>query len=59
MEVKQWIKDKAQKITDGYKDGFTGLVLDDSEQYVYFGTFACKLSKANQYDSFDELLNNL
>ena len=56
MEAKDWIKEKAQKITDGYKEPFTGEVYHAGETWVHFKMFAVPLKEANKYDSFDELL---
>jgi len=54
-EIKTWIKEKSLKITDGYKNPFTGDLMDD-RKYVHFKTFAVALEEANKFNSFDELL---
>ena len=56
-KMKNWIKEKALKITDGYKNPFTGDLMD-SRSYVHFKTFAIPLEECNQYNSFDELLKS-
>ena len=53
--MKKWIKERAVKITEGYKNPFTG-DLTDSRTYVHFRTFAISLQECEKFDSFDELL---
>ena len=40
--MKNWIKEKAVKITEGYKNPFTGDLMD-SRTYVHFRTFEMSL----------------
>lgn len=56
--MKQWIKEKAVKITEGYKNPFTGEIIDD-KTYVHFRTFAAPLEKCNKYNSFSELIKEI
>lgn len=53
--MKNWIKEKAEKITEGYKNPFTGELMDD-RTYVHFKTFAIALEECEIFNSFDELL---
>lgn len=53
--MKNWIKEKAVKITEGYKNPFTGDLMD-SRTYVHFRIFAVPLEECELFDSFDELL---
>lgn len=55
--MKSWIKEKSIKITEGYKNPFTGDLMD-SRTYVHFRTFAVALEECEKYDSFDELLKS-
>ena len=54
--MKTWIKEKAKKITNGYKNPFTGEITDKGSLYVHFVTFACKAEQAQKYDSLEELI---
>jgi len=54
---KSWIKEKSRMITDGYKNPFTGEVMD-TRPYVHFVTFAVPLEDCEKYNSFDELLKS-
>ena len=53
----QRIKEKAVKITEGYKNPFTGDLMD-SRTYVHFRTFAIALEECETFNSFDELLKS-
>lgn len=55
--MKNWIKEKAVKITEGYKNPFTGDLMD-SRTYVHFRTFAITLEECETFNSFDELLKS-
>ena len=53
--MKNWIKEKAVKITKGYTNPSTGDLMD-SRTYVHFRTFAIALEECEVFNSFDELL---
>ncbi len=53
--MKNWIKEKAVKITEGYKNPFTEDLMDE-RTYVHFVTFALALEECEAFKSFDELL---
>ena len=55
--MKDWIKEKAVKITEGYKDPFTGDVIDD-RTHVHFRVFALPLEECEKFNSFDELMKS-
>lgn len=55
--MKNWIKEKALKITEGYKNPFTGDLMD-SRTYVHFKTFSVSFEECEKYDSFDDLLKS-
>lgn len=52
---KSWIKEMAVKITEGYKNPFTGDLMD-TRTYVHFRTFAKPLEECEKYESFGDLL---
>ena len=56
-KMKNWIKEKAVKITEGYKNPFTGDLMD-SRTYVHFKTFAILFEECEKYNSFDDLLKS-
>lgn len=58
IKIPEWITSKAKKITDGYKNPFTG-ELTDRRKYVHFTVFACPLERAIKHDSFDSLLKQI
>lgn len=53
--MKNWIKETAAKITEGYENPFTGDLMDD-RTYVHFKMFAVPLEECEKFESFDELL---
>ena len=55
--MKNWIKEKAVKITEGYINPFTGDLMDN-RTYVHFAIFAVPLEECELFESFDELLNS-
>jgi len=55
--MKNWINEKATRITKGYKNPFTSDLMD-SRTYVHFRTFAVLLEECNKFNSFDDLLKS-
>ena len=55
--MKLWIKEKAQKITNGYVNPFTGDLMDN-RTYVHFRSFAILLEECEKFDSFDEMIKS-
>jgi len=57
--MKKWISEKAKKITNGYKNPFTGETVNEDDLYAHFVCFASKVSDCEKYDSFDEFLKSI
>ena len=55
--MKNWIKEKAVRITEGYINPFTGDLMD-ARTHVHFRTFAIPLEECEMFNSFDELLES-
>lgn len=55
--MRDWIRAKSIRITEGYKNPFTGELMD-GRTYVHFRTFAIALEECEQYETFDELLKS-